>query len=79
MDARSPEDVERYFSFHQGHETFPIYRNPHIIQILANAVLWAKQAHQSGWDLANWGRPGPLGVRGTETNLLQKTQKSHAR
>jgi trehalose utilization protein len=29
------------FYFRPGHETFPIYQNPEIIQVLENAVHWA--------------------------------------
>lgn len=33
----------RIFYFRPGHETFPTYHNPHILRILANACVWAKQ------------------------------------
>jgi trehalose utilization protein len=31
----------RIFYFRPGHETFPIYHNPQILQVIANAVRWA--------------------------------------
>jgi trehalose utilization protein len=31
----------RIFYFSPGHETYPIYHDPHVQQILANAVTWA--------------------------------------
>ena len=31
----------RIFYFRPGHETFPIYRHPQVLQILANAIRWA--------------------------------------
>lgn len=33
----------RIFYFRPGHETFPTYHDPHILRILANACVWAKQ------------------------------------
>lgn len=32
----------RIFYFQPGHETFPIYKNPQIQQVIRNAVYWAK-------------------------------------
>ena len=32
----------KIFYFQPGHETYPIYKNPHIQKIIKNAVLWAK-------------------------------------
>jgi len=31
----------RIFYFRPGHETFPIYRHPQVLQILANGIRWA--------------------------------------
>ena len=31
----------RIFYFSPGHETFPIYRNPDVVKVLANAARWA--------------------------------------
>lgn len=33
----------RLFYFRPGHETYPIYRNREILQVIANAVRWAKR------------------------------------
>lgn len=33
----------RIFYFRPGHETFPTYHHPHILRILANACVWARQ------------------------------------
>ena len=49
----------KVFYFGPGHETFPIYRDPHVIRILANAIGYVKQSHTSGWSLDHWGRPIP--------------------
>ena len=32
------------FYFSPGHETFPIYHQPEVVRILANAVRWAAPA-----------------------------------
>ena len=32
----------KIFYFQPGHETFPIYHNPHVQQVITNAVKWAK-------------------------------------
>ena len=32
----------RVFYFQPGHETFPVYHNPHVQRIITNAVKWAK-------------------------------------
>ena len=50
----------RIFYFSPGHETFPIYRDPHIQRILANGIGHVNQAHNDGWHLKNWGRPEPM-------------------
>ncbi len=34
----------RIFFFSPGHETFPIYHNPDVVKVLANAVRWAAPA-----------------------------------
>lgn len=49
----------RIFYFSPGHETFPIYHNPNVIKVIANAVNWVKQRHTSGRILENWNRPEP--------------------
>lgn len=33
----------RVFYFQPGHETHPVYRNPHVLQVIANATRWAAQ------------------------------------
>ncbi len=33
----------RIFYFRPGHETFPTYHHPHVLRILANACVWARQ------------------------------------
>ena len=50
----------RIFFFGPGHETFPIYQNPHVHRVIANGIHWANQAHTDGRVLANWHRPEPL-------------------
>jgi trehalose utilization protein len=35
----------RIFYFSPGHETYPIYHQPEIRQVLANAVLWVYPQH----------------------------------
>jgi hypothetical protein len=37
----------RVFYFSPGHETFPVYHDPIIQQILANAVIWARSTTRS--------------------------------
>ncbi len=32
----------RIFYFSPGHETYPIYRDPHVLRVIANAVGWAR-------------------------------------
>jgi len=49
----------KIFYFGPGHETFPIYRNPQIVRVLANGVRYVNQSHTDGWCLENWGRPLP--------------------
>ena len=49
----------RIFYFGPGHETFPIYFNPHVRRDIANAIRWARQPHADGRVLANWHRPNP--------------------
>lgn len=58
-----------------GHETFPIYRNPTIIQLLANAVNYVAPAHNTGWKLENLGRPQPLAHGAPEQSLFKKPRK----
>ncbi len=31
----------KIFYFRPGHETYPIYHHPHVLQVIANACLWA--------------------------------------
>ena len=38
----------RVFYFSPGHETYPIYRDPDIQRVIANAVRWAAAPHQDG-------------------------------
>ena len=33
----------KIFYFRPGHETFPIYYNPHVRKVIANACRWARQ------------------------------------
>ena len=33
----------RVFYFRPGHETFPTYKNEHVLQIIANACTWARR------------------------------------
>lgn len=49
----------RIFYFGPGHETFPIYFNPHVRRVIANAIRWARQPHADGRVLENWHRPHP--------------------
>ena len=65
----------RVFFFSPGHETFPIFRNPHIVQVLANATRWAHQPHQTGWGLGNWGRPEPLEKGAPRKTYFKKPRK----
>ncbi len=48
----------KVFYFRPGHETFPIYYQPAVRQVLANAVRWA--APQEGVTLSFGHRPQPL-------------------
>ena len=65
----------KVFFFSPGHETFPIFRHPDIIQVLRNAVYWACQAHTSGWCLDNWGRPEPLEKGAPRQTYFKKPRK----
>lgn len=47
----------RIFYFRPGHETYPIYYNPQIIQVIANAVRWA---HQPETASVTYGNAQPL-------------------
>lgn len=49
----------RIFYFSPGHETFPIYRNPHVNRVISNGVSWANQRHSDGRMLDIWHRPDP--------------------
>jgi len=42
----------RIFYFRPGHETFPIYHNPEILQVIENAVRWANFTGNAEVDLA---------------------------
>jgi len=50
----------KIFYFGPGHETFPIYFNPNVIQIIRNGILWAYEPHKDGRKLENWHRAEPL-------------------
>jgi trehalose utilization protein len=50
----------RIFFFGPGHETFPIYHNPHVHRVIANAIRWAIQPHSDGRILSNWHREIPI-------------------
>ena len=48
----------KFFYFRPGHETFPIYHDPTVLQVIANAVRWAAptgamafgcEPHPMGW------------------------------
>jgi len=65
----------KIFFFSPGHETFPIFRNQHIMRIIANAICWANQAHQSGWNFDNWGRPEPLEESAPRQTYFKKPRK----
>ncbi len=48
----------KIFYFRPGHETYPIYHQPEVLQVIANAVRWAAP---SGGPEVNFGhRPEPL-------------------
>ncbi|HVA91575.1 MAG TPA: ThuA domain-containing protein [Chloroflexota bacterium] len=42
----------RIFYFSPGHETYPIYYDPHIGRVLANAVQWAAEGARNGYETA---------------------------
>lgn len=44
----------RVFYFSAGHETYPVYYQPEVRQILLNAVRWACAEPRPGWP--NWAR-----------------------
>ena len=50
----------RIFYFSPGHETFPIYRRPEILRVIANAVRWAAPPHADGRLLLVENRREPL-------------------
>jgi trehalose utilization protein len=52
----------RIFYFGPGHETFPIYRDPNVLRVIANGIHWARQPHADGRILTNWHRAEPLNV-----------------
>jgi len=41
----------KIFYFRPGHETFPLYHNPEVLQVLENAVRWAKFTGNAEVDL----------------------------
>lgn len=43
----------KVFYFQPGHETFPIYHNPQIIQVIDNAIHWAKSDYKNEIDCPN--------------------------
>lgn len=48
----------KIFYFRPGHETYPIYHHPQVLQVIGNAVQWAAP---SGGPARNFGhRPDPL-------------------
>ena len=49
----------RIFYFSPGHETFPIYHDPTVIRVIANAARWARAPHRDGEPLAVVNRPIP--------------------
>lgn len=53
----------RIFFFGPGHETFPIYHDPHVHRVIANGIRWVRQKHTDGRRLDNWHRPDPLPAR----------------
>jgi len=53
----------RIFFFSPGHETYPIYHQPIVHQVIKNGIRWAKQPHADGHDLTNWNRPEPIHPR----------------
>ena len=50
----------RIFHFSPGHETFPIYHQSEILQVIGNGIRWAAEPHKDGHDLSNLHRPIPL-------------------
>lgn len=50
----------RIFYFSPGHETFPIYRQPEIVRVIANGVRWAAAPHADGRLLEVLNRREPL-------------------
>ncbi len=48
----------KIFYFRPGHETFPIYHQPEVLQVITNAVRWA--APVAGTPVAFGNRPKPL-------------------
>lgn len=52
----------RIFYFGPGHETFPIYRNPHVLKVISNSIHWTNQRHTDGRILENWHRPEQLKI-----------------
>ncbi len=50
----------RIFYFSPGHESFPIYYQPEIRQVLANAARWCATPHEDGTRMVNRHRPQPL-------------------
>ncbi len=50
----------RIFYFSPGHETFPIYHQPEIVRVIANAVRWAAAPHADGKPLLVENRREPL-------------------
>jgi hypothetical protein len=50
----------RIFYFSPGHETFPIYRQPEIVRVIANGVRWATAPHADGRMLVVENRRQPL-------------------
>lgn len=50
----------RIFYFSAGHETFPIYHQADVVQVVRNGVAWAKAPHSTGARLDVANRPTPV-------------------
>lgn len=50
----------RVFHFSPGHETFPVYLQAEILQVIGNGIRWAAAPHSDGHDYSNVHRPVPL-------------------
>ena len=50
----------RIFYFRPGHETFPIFKDEHVQQVIANAVRWAAPKSDSPYTLGGFNIKQPL-------------------